>query len=256
MHPQDAVPRPADRAERPAALHPLVGLPVGAALLPRAQARVLRGAQRRRDLRHLAAVQVPDHRSGRRGVPVAHGRARPGRDPAGARGVHAVVRRPGLRDGGRRPVLPVRAGVAADVRATGAELVRRPPARAAGRDRGRERRLRHAPGPGAALAGGAVRRSRPRSRSCRTSGSPTAKIGSVPVTVSRTGYTGDLGFELMVPADDAVTVLDAVLDGGRAARHPAVRRGGAQHAAHRGRPARWSTWSGTTAGPPGPTTSG
>lgn len=42
-----------------------------------------------------------------------------------------------------------------------------------------------------------------------------AKIGSVPVTVSRTGYTGDLGFEITVPADEAVDVLDAVLDAGR-----------------------------------------
>ncbi|MEO5853320.1 MAG: aminomethyltransferase family protein [Nocardioides sp.] len=42
-----------------------------------------------------------------------------------------------------------------------------------------------------------------------------AKLASVPVVVSRTGYTGDLGFELMVRADDALTVLDAVLDAGR-----------------------------------------
>ena len=33
--------------------------------------------------------------------------------------------------------------------------------------------------------------------------------------MSRTGYTGDLGFELTVPADDAVAVLDAVLEAGR-----------------------------------------
>jgi aminomethyltransferase len=41
-----------------------------------------------------------------------------------------------------------------------------------------------------------------------------AKIGAVPVTISRTGYTGDLGFEVFVPADDAIAVLDAVLDAG------------------------------------------
>jgi aminomethyltransferase len=39
-------------------------------------------------------------------------------------------------------------------------------------------------------------------------------IGSTPVTISRTGYTGDLGFEVFVPADDAVPVLDAVLAAG------------------------------------------
>ena len=43
---------------------------------------------------------------------------------------------------------------------------------------------------------------------------PTA-IAGASVTLSRTGYTGDLGFELIVPADAAVAVLDAVLDAGR-----------------------------------------
>lgn len=42
-----------------------------------------------------------------------------------------------------------------------------------------------------------------------------AKVGSAPVTLSRTGYTGDLGFEITVSADQAVDVLDAVLDAGR-----------------------------------------
>ncbi len=41
-----------------------------------------------------------------------------------------------------------------------------------------------------------------------------AKVAGVPVTVSRTGYTGDLGFELTVPSGDALTVLDAVLEAG------------------------------------------
>ncbi len=42
-----------------------------------------------------------------------------------------------------------------------------------------------------------------------------AKIGSAPVTVSRTGYTGDLGFEVTVATGQALEVLDAVLDAGR-----------------------------------------
>jgi aminomethyltransferase len=41
-----------------------------------------------------------------------------------------------------------------------------------------------------------------------------AKVASAPVTLSRTGYTGDLGFEVMVPAGQALDVLDAVLDAG------------------------------------------
>lgn len=40
------------------------------------------------------------------------------------------------------------------------------------------------------------------------------KIGEAPVTISRTGYTGDLGFEIFVRSDDAVGVLDAVLAAG------------------------------------------
>jgi aminomethyltransferase len=41
-----------------------------------------------------------------------------------------------------------------------------------------------------------------------------AKLAGAPVTLSRTGYTGDLGYEVTVPADCAVDVLDAVLEAG------------------------------------------
>ena len=40
------------------------------------------------------------------------------------------------------------------------------------------------------------------------------KIAGVPVTVSRTGYTGDLGYELWVASDDALPLLDALLEAG------------------------------------------
>src|SRR4051794_34335938 len=47
------------------------------------------------------------------------------------------------------------------------------------------------------------------------------KIASAPVTLSRTGYTGDLGFEITVEAEHAVDVLDSVLDaGGRHGMRP------------------------------------
>ncbi len=39
-------------------------------------------------------------------------------------------------------------------------------------------------------------------------------IGAAAVTISRTGYTGDLGFEVFVRTDDAIGVLDAVLAAG------------------------------------------
>ena len=41
-------------------------------------------------------------------------------------------------------------------------------------------------------------------------GLTTAKVGGSDVTVSRTGYTGDLGYELWIPADRALAVWDAV----------------------------------------------
>jgi aminomethyltransferase len=40
-------------------------------------------------------------------------------------------------------------------------------------------------------------------------------IAGVPVDVSRTGYTGDLGFEIWMPAARALEVWDALMEGGR-----------------------------------------
>src|SRR5690606_32004283 len=37
------------------------------------------------------------------------------------------------------------------------------------------------------------------------------RIAGVPVDISRTGYTGDLGFEIWVPADGALAVWDALM---------------------------------------------
>ncbi|CUR58613.1 putative Glycine cleavage T protein (Aminomethyl transferase) [metagenome] len=41
------------------------------------------------------------------------------------------------------------------------------------------------------------------------------KVASTPITVSRTGYTGDLGYEIRVPSDRALDVLDALLEAGQ-----------------------------------------
>lgn len=41
------------------------------------------------------------------------------------------------------------------------------------------------------------------------------KLASVPVTISRTGYTGDLGYEIWMPADKALTLWDALIEAGR-----------------------------------------
>jgi aminomethyltransferase len=42
------------------------------------------------------------------------------------------------------------------------------------------------------------------------------KIAGVPVDISRTGYTGDLGYEVWVPWKDAVKVFDELMNKGRA----------------------------------------
>jgi aminomethyltransferase len=43
-----------------------------------------------------------------------------------------------------------------------------------------------------------------------------AKIGRVAVDVSRTGYTGDLGYELWIPTEKAVAVWDSLVKAGKA----------------------------------------
>src|SRR5690242_12031510 len=39
-------------------------------------------------------------------------------------------------------------------------------------------------------------------------------VRDIPVTISRTGYTGDLGYEIWVPAEQAVKVWDALIEAG------------------------------------------
>ena len=41
------------------------------------------------------------------------------------------------------------------------------------------------------------------------------KVAGVPVEISRTGYTGDLGYEIWIPWSDAGKVWDALMEGGR-----------------------------------------
>jgi aminomethyltransferase len=41
-------------------------------------------------------------------------------------------------------------------------------------------------------------------------------IAGVPVEISRTGYTGDLGYEIWIAAEQAVRIWDALIDAGRA----------------------------------------
>jgi len=41
------------------------------------------------------------------------------------------------------------------------------------------------------------------------------QVDGIPVTISRTGYTGDLGFEIWMDANDALTIWDALMDAGQ-----------------------------------------
>jgi aminomethyltransferase len=43
-----------------------------------------------------------------------------------------------------------------------------------------------------------------------------AKLGGIPVSISRTGYTGDLGFEIWAAADDALPLWDSLINAGTA----------------------------------------
>ena len=57
----------------------------------------------------------------------------------------------------------------------------------------------------------------------------------IPVVVSRTGYTGELGYEVFCHPDDGPAVWDAIWEAGQAARAEAARARGARHDPHRGR---------------------
>ena len=50
----------------------------------------------------------------------------------------------------------------------------------------------------------------------------SAKIGKIKLDVSRTGYTGDLGYELWVDRDDAVHLWDKVMEAGKSWSLPMV----------------------------------
>jgi len=43
-----------------------------------------------------------------------------------------------------------------------------------------------------------------------------AKLAGIPVDISRTGYTGDLGYEIWMPSEHGLKIWDALMTGGRA----------------------------------------
>ena len=209
----------------------------------------------RRRLRHLAPVQVPHPRTRRRAVPRRRAGPRHPHLPARAGAVHAVVRRPRLRDGGRRRVPALRDRLPAHRGAARPRLVRRPRAAGCGSS-SRTSPTTTASSPSRARGRGPCSRAlMPEADSLAYFEHAQAKVGSAPVTLSRTGYTGDLGFEVTVEAEHAVDVLDAVLEAGRGhGIRPFGEEALMMLRIEAGLPL--STSSGTTAGSPSPTTSG
>ena len=63
-----------------------------------------------------------------------------------------------------------------------------------------------------------------------------AKVGRIPIDISRTGYTGDLGYELWVKAEQAHGAVGSADGGGSAVRNPPGGNAGARHEPPGGRP--------------------
>ncbi len=83
-------------------------------------------------------------------------------------------------------------------------------------------------------AAGAAARWTSSAGSASPSGASAAFEGA-PVVVSRTGYTGELGYEIFCHPKDAAHRVRCDLAGRRAARADAAGAAGARHGAHRGR---------------------
>ncbi len=64
-----------------------------------------------------------------------------------------------------------------------------------------------------------------------------AIIAGVAVEISRTGYTGDLGYEIWMPWESAIAVWDALVDSGQPFGIHPCRHAGARRGANRSRPA-------------------
>ena len=76
------------------------------------------------------------------------------------------------------------------------------------------------------------------SRTCATSAAAAARIAAASRRrrLSRTGYTGDLGYELWIAAEDAPAVWDALFEAGPGVRDPAGGHARPRRHAARGRP--------------------
>ena len=173
----------------------------------------------------------------------------------GQRAVHPVVRRPRVRDGGRRRLPALRDRLPADRGAAQPRLVQRPPWPAAGRARGRLRGLRHPRRPGPAVADRAVRAgARGRLAAVLRADRHQDRLRAGHAVAHRLHRRPGLRDHRR--GRPRLDVLDAILEAGAGPRHPAVRRGGADDAAHRGGAAAHRRGVAQQPAPPSPTTSG
>ena len=198
--------------------------------------RVQRDPRGGRGHRRQPPLQVPDQGS-RRDPP-----RRPGdharRDEAQGRAglLHAVVRR--ARQGHRRRDRPPRrrGRAALDRRRSPDPLAdderRRPGRGHRGRQRVGRRRSRSR---ARSVARCSRRRPARTSATCATSAGARARSAGTTIDVSRTGYTGDLGYELWIPAERRRGRVGRRVRGRRRVRDPARRHARARRHAARGR---------------------
>ena len=105
-----------------------------------------------------------------------------------------------------------------------------------GRHRGGDRSHCRAGAAGPDLLRRAARRRLRRRREAEASStSPSFPHEGGPVTISRTGFTGDLGYELFVPARSALALWDRLFEAGRLHGIRAIGYARAQPRPHRGR---------------------
>ena len=214
-----AVPRAHGSARARPDLAPLGGLSGRERVRAAPRSRVRRHPERGGAVRRLAALQVPDHAAAtRRGCSTAWSRA----TSRSARSARCCTRRGATRTARSSTTARSAASTTRTYRLTSAEpnlrwlsmnavgldvddrgRLRRGPARSRCRGRSRARSSQQL------IAG------RPRRRSS-TSGSCTRRVRDIPVTISRTGYTGDLGYEIWVDAERAVALWDALIEAGTA----------------------------------------
>ena len=201
------------------------------------RARVQRHPQRGRPHRRVPALQVPGDGQGRGPSRRPHHHPRRAEDGGGPGGVHALVRRG--RQGHRR-----RDGLAPGARTCSAG--RRPSPACAGsartrsgsRSRSRTSPTRPPPSPCRARR---AARSSPACAEGDVAGLKyfrvmRSKIAGIPVDISRTGYTGDLGYEVWVEAEPGGGALGRAHGRGPSLRHHAHGHAGPGRGAHRGGP--------------------